>query len=98
MISNEHKSNTPKEEEEKEDEQEEKVDKNSKDFLQFVAFAMKMRLSFSQIEEFGKFLQNAYKEEKLKFLSSCTFDERLLSKIAQGVFKNLFEENLKEKL
>ena len=59
---------------------------------------MSQSLSFNQIEILGKYLQKAYKGKKLKFVLSSSFDQKFLSKIAQGCFKPLIEEDLKEKL
>lgn len=114
VISVDHRNNTPEEERQKyeelrkllEDDLEpekpetegEKFDKDSKDYLNFITFAMSQRLSFCQIEALGKFLQKSYKEKTLRFLSGCTFDQRLLSKIAQDCIKKVFEEEIKEKL
>jgi len=84
-----------------EDSDKDYTDKNSKDFLYLIFFLMSQRLSFAQIETIGKFLQKSYKEKRLEFLSNCSncsFDQRLLFKIAQDCFKTAIEEDLKEKL
>ena len=51
-------------------------EKDTKDFIEFTAFLISQRLSFSQIEIIGKYLQKAFKENKLKFLSRQNFDQR----------------------
>ena len=81
-----------------ENEETNQEEKNIKDYLNFISFLMSQRLSFCQIEAFGKFLQKAYKDKKLKFLVDCNFDKKLLSKIAQNCFKVLIEDQIKEKL
>ena len=59
---------------------------------------MSQRLSFSQIEALGKYLQKAHKEKKLKFLPNFTFDQKFLSQVAKNCFKPIVEDNIKEKL
>jgi len=114
LLSNEHLNNTPQEEleeynklkalfkEENKDSEnhaeKDIPDKTSKDFLSFISFLTSQRLSFSQIEAIGKFLQKGYKEKRLKFLSNSMFDQRFLSKVVQDCFKTAIEEDLKEKL
>jgi len=113
LLSEDHKNNTPLKEldkyeqlrdlfedktRKKNDNEEETTDKDSKNFLSFITYAMSQRLSFSQIEILGKYLQQSYKEKKLKFLSSSNFDQKFLSKLAQDCFKPIIEEDLKNKL
>ena len=74
------------------------IDKDTKDYLDFVAFCISQRLSFNQIELLGKFLQKAHKDKRLKFLSSFNFDRRFLSKLVQDCFKPIIELDIKEKL
>jgi len=43
-------------------------EKDTQDFIEFTAFLISQRLSFSQIEIIGKYLQKAFKEKKIKIL------------------------------
>ena len=73
-------------------------DRDTKDYLEFVSFCISQQLSFCQVESIGKFLQNAYKDKKLKFLSSFNFDGRFMSKIVQDCSRPIIESDIKEKL
>ena len=69
----------------------EKQDTNN--YLHFIAFAISLNLSYSQIESLGVYLQRANREKKLGFFKNYSFDQHLISKITQDCFRPiLFEE------
>jgi len=61
------------------------IDKDTKDYLDFVAFCISQRLSFNQIELLGKFLQKAHKDKRLKFLSGFNLIEDLCPSLCKNV-------------
>jgi len=60
---------------------EEKKENDKKGFLEFIAFMVKERLSYSQIQRIGDFLKEIYKENGLSFLKNSSFDRGLVSLI-----------------
>jgi len=92
---------------------EERNDKNKSDklletedlqnqyYLEFIAFALSERLSFSQISRLGKFLKDMQLRSKgngLNFFKTYNFDQELISMIARESFGPCLLDNLKEKL
>jgi len=77
-----------------------KEDCSSKDkqhYLEFLAFSLKERLSFSQISKIGQYLSKMAIEESVGFLKTCSFTEEEISKVTQCFGESLLN-NLKEEL
>ena len=72
--------------------------KDTKNYLTFIAFAALQGLSFSQISKIGRFLRNLAKEGKLNFLRINYFDEEVISNVISECFRPTFLEELYQNL
>lgn len=73
-------------------------DRNTIKYLQFIAFTVSQRLSFSQISQIGKFIQNLAKEDQLDFFLTHYFDEEVISKTISQCFRPALKENILDNL
>ena len=73
-------------------------DIDTTNYLQFIAFLVAQRLSYSQIAQTGKFLQKLEKENSLSFLGTHYFDEEVISKIVSDCFRPALKEELHNNL
>ena len=74
------------------------VNKNTENYLKFLAFAISQRLSYQQIQRPGNFLRNLYKNDQLEFLENCSFDEDFISKIVSDCFRISLSEEIYQDL
>lgn len=77
---------------------EDRKESESKNFLEFIGFMIKEKLSYSQIQRIGEFLKEMYKENQLKFFKESTFDRELISLISKDCFGQNLIEQLKKDL
>ena len=76
--------------------EEEKVEQK-KNYLEFIGFCFKTKLSFRQISLISKYLKEMHEENKLGFLNSFSFKEGEISKVAQA-WGDYLSEELKDDL
>ena len=72
--------------------------KDTKNYLTFIAFAASQGLSFSQISKIGRFLRSLAKEDKLNFLRTNYFDEEVISNVISECFRPTLLEKLYQDL
>jgi len=71
---------------------------DDKNYLEFLAFGMAERLSFSQISKIGLFIKNMIKNNKAGFIKNNSFDEEEISLIARHCFQKSLIEDIHKKL
>jgi len=69
-------------------------DPNEKNFLEFIAFAVSLRLSYSQISKLGTFLKTFDQEGRLNFLKEQYFDEEVISNIVKDCFRPFLAQKM----
>jgi len=67
-------------------------------YLEFLAFGMAERFSFSQISKIGLFIKNIIKDNKAGFFKNQSFDEEEISLIARNCFQKSLIEDINKKL
>jgi len=75
-----------------------KENEETSEYLKFLGFLLAERLSYSQINRIGKFIQSLYQKDKLQFLENASFDEEMLSKIVSECFRPSLLDQLYEDL
>jgi len=68
----------------------------TRDYLEFIAFLMSLKLSYSQIEKVGFYLKDYALKKRLEFLKKFAFSQEVISKIASECFCPYFKEKILE--
>jgi len=69
-----------------------------KAYLEFIAFLMSLKLSYSQIDKIGYYLKDLALRGRLNFLIKSNFSQERISKIATECFKPHLQANIIEDL
>jgi len=80
------------------DQERKRIEDDKKSYLEFLAFAMSEKLSFSQISKIGVFVKNMMKKKSVNFFISQSFDEEEISDVSKECFHSSLLKDIKNQI